>query len=123
MTKNVALYLRRVAIGKLMAIAIASSISAPAMAQDASTMSAAVAAFVESTIRLQSINMEGDPATYREVAAIRSRALADLAFKRPTDLTELANKLAALVEFSEDAERFALRMTVEDALSLRSGAK
>ena len=123
MRKTVAMYFRRATIGKLLALAIASSTVAPAMAQDGPTMGSVVSDFVAASIRLQSIDMAGDPERYRAAAEDRTDALTVLAFKRPADLTELANKLAALVEFTEDTERFALRIVVEDALALGSSAK
>jgi hypothetical protein len=117
------MYFRRATIGKLMALAIVSAAASPAMAQGEPSMGSVVSDFVTASIRLQSIDMAGDPERYRAAAEDRTDALTVLAFHRPADLTELANKLAALVEFTEDTERFALRMVVEDALVLNGGAK
>lgn len=110
---------RRSIISALMVLAITS----PASAADRSIMSSVVSDFVAASIRLQSVDMAGNPEAYSAASKDRTATLTALAFQRPADLTELANKLAALVEFTEDTERFALRIVVEDALTLGSDAK
>jgi hypothetical protein len=79
--------------------------------------------FVQTSIRLNAADMEGDPEAYRSISDARSKALVSLTFHQPGNLVELSAKTAALVEFSEDTERFSLRVLVEDTNRLAQVAK
>jgi hypothetical protein len=81
-------------------------------------MQTRISGFVHASMRLAAIDASGDTETVGVAAQERSKALVDLAFHQPANLVELAAKTAALVEFSEDVERFALRVLVEDATRL-----
>jgi hypothetical protein len=86
-------------------------------------MQALIAEFVDRSIRMSATDLAGDAEAIGIIAQDRTRALSALAFHPPRNLVELAAKLAVLVEFSEDVERFALRAVVEDANRLVEGAK
>jgi hypothetical protein len=102
--------------------------SVSALAQEASTatisekMQNRISDFVQASISLAAADLEGNPDDNKAVSDTRSKALVALVFHQPENLTELAAKTATLVEFSQDTERFALRMLVEDMNHL-AGAK
>jgi hypothetical protein len=86
-------------------------------------MQVVIGSFVEKSIRMAATDITGDNEALGIVAQDRTRALTALAFHRPANITELAAKLAAITEFSEDTERFALRVLVEDANRLAEGTR
>ena len=86
-------------------------------------MQTLISEFVRASIRMAATDISGDAEAIGIVAHDRTRALAALAFHPPQNMTELAAKLAAITEFSEDTERFSLRMLVEDATRLAAGAE
>jgi hypothetical protein len=77
-------------------------------------MQAFIADFIETSILLAATDATGDAEKYSAVSDARSKALVGLTFHQPANLVELSAKMAAVVEFSEDSERFSLRVLVED---------
>lgn len=86
-------------------------------------MQALIGEFVSASILLAATDMEGNAESVGIVAQARTKSLTALAFHTPQNWVELAAKLAAITEFSEDTERFALRAVVEDATRLAQVAK
>ncbi len=113
--------LRRSIISSLMALSIISAAPAAAQSDAPPMLDTLISDFVVLSIKLAATDMEGDADAYRAVSDDRSKALVALAFYQPSSLTGLAAKLSALIEFSEDTERWSLRVTVEDMNRLADG--
>jgi hypothetical protein len=82
-----------------------------------------IADFVTTSIKLAAIDASGEAEAVGTVVQDRSKALVALAFYQPRNLIELSAKLSAITEFSEDTERWSIRILAEDASRLAGGAR
>ena len=120
---------RRTLLSRLMMVSAAAAIPAAAAAECppptvpsvSPIMNRLIADFTMTAIRFNAVDVEGDAEGFKEASDARAKALIDLTFHAPESLIDHAAKLACLIEFIEDTERFALRVCVEDASRLVEG--
>lgn len=115
---------RCAAVAALLVIGVAATSPTHAADQAVSpAMQTLISDFVEMSIRLAAIDASGEPELVGTAVQDRSKSLMALAFHAPTNVTELAAKLSAITEFSEDTERWSIRIISEDAAQLAEVAK
>jgi hypothetical protein len=129
-----ALYSALIAAAFVASVATATAIpAAPALAQEAfhpvpahavsPTMQMFIHDFVRASIRRDALEASEDAEALGLAIQERHRTLVALAFQPPVNVMELAAKLAALTEYSEDTERWSIRAAAQDAARLAEGAQ
>lgn len=114
---------RNLAVAALLAVSVATTSPARAAEPVSPIMQGLISDFALTSLRQGAFDTSGDSEKAAVAAQERNKALIALAFHEPANLTELAAKTAALVEFTEDTERFFLRILVEDTNNLTQVAK
>lgn len=114
---------RNLAVAALLAVSVSATSPARAAEPVSPIMQGLISDFSLASLRQGALDSSGDTEKAAAAAQNRNKALMVLAFHEPANLTELAAKTAALVEFTEDTERFFLRILVEDTNKLAQVAK
>ena len=105
---------RNIAVAALLLVGVATTAPASADQAVSPAMQTLISQFIGASIRQYAADVSGDSDAISIVSQDRAKALTALVFHEPVNLAELSAKTAALIEFSEDVERFALRALVQD---------
>lgn len=114
---------RNVVVAALLVVGVSATSPARAAEPVSPIMQGLISDFSLASLRQGALDTSGDTEKAAAAAQERNKALIALAFHEPANLTELGAKTAALVEFTEDTERFFLRILVEDTNKLAQVAK